>query len=46
MEGEISARAVKDRTAIRALAKIMKERNVSMEIKGDLRNTIQLLTMT
>ena len=46
MDGEIRARAVKGRSAIGALDRIMKGRNVSMEVKRGLRNSILLPTLT
>ena len=46
MDGEIRARAVKGRSAIGALDRIMKGRNVSMEVKRGLRNSIILPTLT
>ena len=40
MEGEIRVRAVKGRCVIGSLATIVKERNVFMEVKRGLRNSI------
>ncbi len=45
MDGEIRERAVKGRSIIVSLAKVMKGRNVSMEVKRGLRNSILLATL-
>ncbi len=45
MEGELSYRVVKGRSVIGTLARVMKGRNVSMEVKRGLRNTILLPTL-
>ena len=45
-DGEIRTRAVKGRSAIGALGKIMKGRGVSMKVKRGLRNGIILATLT
>ncbi len=46
MDGEIRERAVKDRSVIvGSLARVMKRRDVSMEIKRGLRNSILLPTL-
>ena len=39
---EVRERTVKRRTAVGSLAKVMKRRNVSMEVKRGLRNNILL----
>ena len=46
MEGEIRERAVKGRSVIGSLARVMKGRKVSMEVKRGLRNSILLPTLT
>ncbi len=46
MDGKIRERAVKDRSVIGSFASVKKERNVSMEVKRYLRNSILLPTMT
>ncbi len=46
MEGEVRERAVKDRSIIGSLARIMKGRNASMEVKRSLRNSIFLSILT
>ncbi|MCP5003018.1 MAG: hypothetical protein GY941_03575 [Planctomycetes bacterium] len=46
MEGETRERAVKGRQVIGSLGRIMKGRNVSMEVKRGLRNSIVLPTLT
>ena len=46
MEGEIRERAVKGRQVIGSLGRIMKGRNVSMDVKRGLRNSIVLPTLT
>ena len=46
MEGEIRGRAVKGRFVIGSLARIMRGRNVSMEVKRGLRNNILQPTLT
>ncbi len=46
MEGEVRERAVKGRSVIGSLARVMKGRSVSMEVKRDLRNSILLPTLT
>ncbi len=43
---EVRERAVKGRSVIGSLAKVMKGRNVSMEVKRGLRNGILLPTLT
>ncbi len=45
MEGELRERAVKGKSIIRSLARVMRGRNVSMEVKRDLRNSILLPTL-
>ncbi len=42
MEEEISERVVKDNSVIGALARVMKRRNLSIEAKRGLRNSILL----
>ncbi len=42
MEGEVREKAVKDKSIIRSLARVMKGRSVSMEVKRGLRNSILL----
>ena len=39
MEGEIRQKTMKDRCVIGSLARIIKGRNISMEIKSGLRNS-------
>ena len=46
MEGEVRERAVKDRDVIGSLARIMRGRNVSIEVNRRLRNSILLPTLT
>ncbi len=46
MEGEVRERAVKGRTAIISLARVMKGRSVSIEVRRGLRNSIHLPTLT
>ena len=46
MEGEIRERAVKGRQAIGTLGRIMRGRNVSLNVKKGLRNSIVLPTLT
>ncbi len=46
MDGEIRERAVKGRSVIGSLARVMKGRNVSMEVKRGLKNSILLPTLT
>lgn len=46
MEGEINEKAVKGRSVIGSLARVMRGRNVSMEVKRGLRNSILLPTLT
>ncbi len=46
MEGEVRERAVKGRSVIGSLARVMKGRSVSMEVKRCLRNSILLPTLT
>ncbi len=46
MDGEIRERAVKGRSVIGYLARVMKGRNVSMEVERGLRNSILLPTLT
>ena len=38
MEGEVRERSVKGRSAIGSPARVMRGRNVSMEVKGGLRD--------
>ena len=45
MEGEVRERALRGRSVIGSLARVMKRRNVSMEVKRDLTNSILLPTM-
>ncbi len=45
MDGEVRQRAVKGRSVIGSLARVMKGRNVSMEVKRGLRNSILLPTL-
>ncbi len=45
MEGEIRARVMKGRSVVGSLAGVMKGRNVSMEVKRGLRNSILLPTL-
>ncbi len=42
MDGEIKEGAVKDRSVIGSLVRVMRGRNVSIEIKRGLRNSILL----
>ncbi len=42
MDGEIRERAMKGRSVIGSLARVMKGRNVSTEVKTGLRNSILL----
>ena len=46
MEGEIRERTVKGKCAKGSLARVMRGRNVSMEVKRGLRNSILLPTLT
>ncbi len=46
MEGEIRERTVKGRQVMGDLERVMKGRNVSMEVKRDIRNSIILPTMS
>ncbi len=46
MEREVRERAVKGRNVIGSLARVMKERSVSMEVKRGIRNSILLPTLT
>ncbi len=46
MEGEIRKSVVKGRSVIGSLARVMKGRSVSMEVKRGLRNSILLPTLT
>ena len=46
MEEEIRERAMKGRSVTGSLAKVMKGRSVSMEVKRGLRNSILLPTLT
>ncbi len=46
MEGEVRERAVKGRSVIGSLARVMRGRDVSMEVKKGLRNSIFLPTLT
>ncbi len=46
MKGEIRERVVKGRSVVGSLSGIMKGRNVSMEVKRGLRNSILLPTLT
>ncbi len=45
MDGEIRGKAVKGRSVIGSLARVMKGRNVFIEVKKGLRNSILLLTL-
>ncbi len=45
MEGEVRERAVKGRSVIGSLARVMKGRSVSMEVQRGLRNSILLPTL-
>ncbi len=45
MEGEIRERVMKGGNVVGSLAKVMKGRNVSMDVKRGLRNGILLPTM-
>ncbi len=46
MEGEVRETVVRDRRVIGSPARVMKERNVSMEIKRGLGNSVLLPTLT
>ncbi len=46
MEGEIRERVMKSRSVVGLLAGVMKGKNVSMDAKRGLRNSILLLTLT
>ena len=46
MEGEIKESAVKGRYVTGSLTRVIRGRNVSMEVKRGLRNTIILPTVT
>ncbi len=46
MDGEVRERAVKDLSVTGSLARVMKGRSVSMEVKRGLRNSILLPTLT
>ncbi len=46
MDGEMRGKAVKGRSVIGSLAKVIKGRNVSMKVKTGLRNSILLPTLT
>ncbi len=46
MEGEIRERVMKGRSVVGSLAGVMKGKNVSMEVKRGLRNSILLSTLT
>ncbi len=46
MEGEIRERVMKGRSVVGSLAVVMKGRNVAMEVKRGLRNSILLPTLT
>ncbi len=46
MDGEIIERAVKGKSVIGSLARVMKGRNVSMKVKRGLRSSILLPTLT
>ncbi len=46
MEGEIRERVMKGRSVVGSLTVVMKERNVSMDVKRGLRNSILLPTLT
>ncbi len=46
MEGEIRERVTKGRSVVGSLTGVMKGRNVSMEVKRGLRNSILLPTLT
>ncbi len=45
MEGEIRERVMKGKSAVSLLAGVMKGRNVSMDVKKGLRNSILLPTL-
>ncbi len=45
MEGEVRGKAVNSRSGIKSLARVMKRRNISMEVKKGLRNCILLPTL-
>ncbi len=46
MEGEIGERMMKVRSVVGSLTGVMKGRNVSMDVKRGLRNSILLPTLT
>ncbi len=46
MEGEIRERTVKGRQVIGVLERVMKGRNVSMEVKWGIRNSVVLPTLS
>ncbi len=46
MEGEIIERVMKGRNVVGSLAGVMKGKNVSMDLKRGLRNSILLRTLT
>ncbi len=46
MEGEIRERVMKGMSVVGSLAGVMKRRNVSMDVKRGLRNSILLPTLT
>ncbi len=46
MEGEIRERVMRGRSGVDSLAGVMKGRNVSMDVKRSLRNSILLPTLT
>ncbi len=46
MEGEIQERTVKGRQVMGALERVMKGRNVSMEVKRGIRNSVNLPTLS
>ena len=46
MEGEIKERAVKGRQVVGSLSRIMRGRNVSVDVKKGLRDSIVLPTLT
>ncbi len=46
MEGEVRERAVKERSVIGSLGRVMRGRNVSMEVKRGLKNSVLLPTLT
>ncbi len=45
MEGEVRERAVKGRSVIGSLGRVMKGRNMYMEVKRGLRNSVLLPTL-